>query len=438
MVTSPAADGGPGLPPGVRPLEITDPTEIGGHRLVGRLGSGGMGVVYLGNDEHGGLVAIKAAHGSTADDAVRYRFRAEVACARRVPSAYTARLVADGTDHTPPYIITEYVEGRSLEDIVENDGPLPPQRLRALADGVARALAAIHHAGLIHRDLKPANVLLSPTGPRVIDFGIAQEVPAFGGVTAVGMVMGSPGWISPERLTRSPATRAADIFCWGCLIAYAGTGRNPFGTGDPDEVARRTIEEPADLDGLDASLRHQVEATLAKDPADRPPARRLVAELNPAEPVIAEEKPRHGRHARRASVVRSRRVATFTTGSAMIVAAATLTALVATDSSRPERSEPGVEAAPPTGVAGPHRPDAPQRRGPASGGTSAARSPRPSPVRHRPDPSDSGRRTPTAPGRQRSTGAGVGQDAAKTADRTVGGATTGAPTTNIDNLLDSR
>jgi serine/threonine protein kinase len=360
------------------------------------------------------------------------RFRAEAACARRVPSAYTARLLVDGTDETPPYIITEYVEGRSLEDIVENDGPLPPEQLRALATGVARALAAVHHAGLIHRDLKPANVMLTPTGPRVIDFGIAQEIPASGGVTADRMVMGSPGWISPERLTRSPATPAADIFGWGCLVAYAGTGRNPFGQGDPDEVARRTIHEPPNLDGLDASFRRRVEATLAKGPTDRPSAHELLAWLNPQEPVVADREPRPGRHARRASAARRRRVMAFAGGSAAVAVAATLSAIVAIDTHRSVRPKTGAAAAPPTRDAGPHRSAVPQTSGSARGDTSSVSVPRTPPAPHRPA---LGSGNATAHQGKQHAGTGVGQDPAGTADTTVSRATTGAPTTEINNLI---
>ncbi|MCW2865758.1 MAG: hypothetical protein JWP48_7466 [Actinoallomurus sp.] len=448
MVSLSVAGGGVVLPPGVRPLEITDPAEIGGHQLVGRLGSGGMGVVYLGNDRKGSLAAIKAAHNETTDEKLRRRLRAEAACVRRVPSAYTARLLADGTEQTPPFIVTEYVEGRSLEDIIENDGPLPPEQLRALATGVARALAAIHHAGLIHRDLKPTNVLLPPSGPRVIDFGIAQEIPAFGGATSDGMVMGSPGWISPERLTRSPATPAADIFGWGCLIAYAGTGRNPFGQDDPEDVAQRTIHEPPDLDGLESSLRPQVQAALAKDPTERPAARELPAWLSlqdpaaaedsvaPEDPVVpdglvaADRELRRGRHSRRASATRrrARRVTAFTAGSAALAVAATLTAMLVAHTGWPVWRKPGAAAAPPAHAATPHRSAVPQPRGAHS-----ASAPRMPPATPRPyPPGQTPGNTTTHDGEQRTA---AGQGLTGTTGRTVTRATTAPPTTLIDNLL---
>jgi serine/threonine protein kinase len=278
MGTSPAADGGV-LPSGVRPLRADDPAELGGNVLVGRLGSGGMGVVYLARDPLTDLVAVKSAHGEVADDELTRRFEAEVACLRRVPDACTARLIADGTRRTPPYIVTEYVEGRSLEHLVAHGGPLPPEQVRALATGVGRALAAIHEAGLVHRDLKPANILLTPAGPRVIDFGIAHEVGASGGQTIPGMVVGSPGWIPPERLNRQPATPASDVFGWGCLVGYAATGHNPFGEGDLETLAERVLNGPPDLDGLEEPVRALVEQALAKDPAVRPTAAELLSSL---------------------------------------------------------------------------------------------------------------------------------------------------------------
>jgi eukaryotic-like serine/threonine-protein kinase len=347
-----AGSGTDPLPAGVSRPAATDPAEIGGYALIGRLGAGGMGVVHLGRDENGGLVAVKVAHARLAgEDEVHARFRAEAACLRRVPADCTAELIADGTDHAPPYIVTEYLAGRSLKDVVERDGPLPPARLRSLAAGVARTLAAIHREGLVHRDLKPANVLLTPTGPRVIDFGIAQQVPASGGPTGAGMVVGTVGWIAPERLGHRPATAASDVFGWGCLVAYAGTGRNPFGVGEPHEVMRRVTSEPPDLGGLIPSLRPTVTAALAKVPADRPTANRLCDELagdgrRPPGRIAADPPP--------ARTARTRRL-TLAASSAVVVAAATVATWTALDHGRPapavadrpavQRSHPSAGAA---------------------------------------------------------------------------------------------
>jgi serine/threonine protein kinase len=278
-MTTPLTSADESLPSGLGPLTAEDPAHIGGHALIGRLGSGGMGIVYLGRDPEGGLVAVKAAYGELTDDELLRRYEAEAACLRRAPAACTVRLLADGTAHVPPYLITEYVQGRSLAHVVNDDGPLPGAPLRALATGVARALAAIHSAGLVHRDLKPANILITSAGPRVIDFGIAQQVGDSGGPTSPGMVAGSPGWIPPERLNRQPATPASDVFGWGCIVGYAGTGRNPFGAGDPDELAQRTMHDPPNLEGLDDSLRSPVAQALNKDPAGRPNAAELLAWL---------------------------------------------------------------------------------------------------------------------------------------------------------------
>lgn len=276
----PTVNGPLTLPAGVLPLEPDDPVAIGGHRLVGRLGSGGMGVVYLGRTGDGGLAAVKTALPEDADDPhVRRRYQSEAACARKAPPDRTARVLVDGTGETPPFIITEYVDGPPLSQVVQTGGPLRAERLYALALGVAQALAAIHDAGLVHRDLKPANVLMTAAGPRVIDFGIAQQVAAAGGLTRAGVVMGSPGWIPPERLSGGPATAASDVFGWGCLMCYAATGRNPFGRGDADELARRVLHDQPDLRGLPDRLRSLVAVALAKDPAVRPTAAALAARL---------------------------------------------------------------------------------------------------------------------------------------------------------------
>lgn len=327
-----AGGGAPVLPSGVVPLASGDLVEIGGYSLLGRLGAGGMGVVYLGRDQDDGVVAVKVAHARlVGDEEVRARFRAEVASLSRVPAHCTAHLLADGTDHVPPYIVTEYVAGRSLKDIIERDGPLTPEQLRALATGVGRTLAAIHQTGVVHRDLKPANVLVTPTGPRLIDFGIAQQVPASGGPTGAGMVVGTIGWIAPERLSHRPATPASDVFSWGCLVAYAGTGRNPFGAGEPHEMTRRAIAEPPDLGGLAPSLRPLVAAALAKAPADRPTAEHLLARLGPAGARAEEPADRTGTDHSSPRPARPRR-RTLAASSVMIAVAATITTWIALDS----------------------------------------------------------------------------------------------------------
>jgi predicted Ser/Thr protein kinase len=263
----------------VRPLELGDPSTVGRYRLLGRVGTGGMGVVYLGLAADVGLVAIKTLHPSYADlDDQRRRFTAEARYAERVP-AYTARLIEDATSEIRPYIVIEYIEGPPLSHVVEEDGPLPAARLHEVASGVAAALTAVHEAGLVHRDLKPANVLLAEGGPRIIDFGIAHEVDAISGNTQVGVIMGSPGWIAPERLLGGPAVAASDVFSWGCLVAFAATGRHPYGGSDGEELAHRILNGVPDLRGLTTRLHALVAAALARDPAMRPAAGEILREL---------------------------------------------------------------------------------------------------------------------------------------------------------------
>ncbi len=215
---------------------------------------------------------------------------------------------------------------------------------------MVRALTAIDEAGLIDRDLKPGNVMMTPTGPRVIDFGIAQTIPGSGGVTAAGIVVGSPGWIAPERLNRSFATPAADVFGWGTLIAYAGTGRNPFGDGDSDEVARRTVHEEADLDGLPESLLPLVTAALAKDPADRPSASELLARLDPEDPLASPEpraRPSRG-NVLAVSAARWRGVNVLAAGSTAVALAATFVAIMEFGSGPAVNRGPAAEPRPPS------------------------------------------------------------------------------------------
>ncbi|WP_339154733.1 serine/threonine-protein kinase [Actinomadura luteofluorescens] len=261
-----------------RPLEPADPREVGGHRLLGRLGSGGMGTVFLGADPvSGGRVAVKTIHPHLAGDpSYRRRFRDEAHLASRVASFCTARVLAHGEQDGLPFLVTDYVGGVSLHDRLTAGGPLPPADLHGVAVGVASALAAIHAAGLVHRDLKPANVMLTLSGCRVIDFGIAGSQDEPDEAATTGQVFGTPGWIAPEVLVGGPSSQAADIFSWGCLIAHAGTGQMPIG-GDPATL--RTAAGDADLSGLPDSLVPLVRWALAQDPADRPTATDLLLAL---------------------------------------------------------------------------------------------------------------------------------------------------------------
>jgi eukaryotic-like serine/threonine-protein kinase len=272
------------VPADIAPLAEGDPAELGPYTLLGRLGSGGMGLVYLGRaaqpQDTEEFVAIKTLQPAYANDPeVRQRFRAEAAYARRVASFCTARVIEDASDRPHPYLVTEFIQGPPLSQVVAQEGRLPAGTAQAVAVGVADALCTIHAAGLVHRDVKPANVLLAETGPRIIDFGIAHELDAAEGLTKAGVVMGSPGWIAPERLKGAPATPASDVFGWGLLVAYASTGRNPFGTGDPAHLAERILRLPPDLLGLREPLHSLVKAALAKDPALRPSAEDLLSAL---------------------------------------------------------------------------------------------------------------------------------------------------------------
>ncbi len=274
--------------PGVRPLLPEDPRRLGRYELVGRLGEGGMGIVFLGRTPDGGLVAVKMIRTQLAADAeFRRRFRGEVERARQVPPFCTAEVLDADPDHEHPYLVVEYVDGPSLAAVVAERGPLTPANLHGLAIGVATALTAIHGAGVIHRDLKPSNVLLAPGNPKVIDFGIARAVAATSGNTRTGQLLGSVPYMAPERFgsaTNAALTPAADIFAWGAVVAYAGTGRTPFGGDSPHALAARILTQQPELDGLTGPLRELVAETLAKDPADRPTARELLDHLLTAGP----------------------------------------------------------------------------------------------------------------------------------------------------------
>ncbi|MQY06335.1 serine/threonine-protein kinase [Actinomadura macrotermitis] len=275
----------------LRPLESTDPEQVGGYPLLGRIGAGGMGTVFLGRDpDSGERVAVKTIHPHLAGNAAfRERFRDEAVLAGRVASFCTARVVAHGDEEDRPYIVSEYVGGMSLQNRIDQSGPLPAAELHGVAVSVASALAAIHAAGLVHHDLKPANVMLTLSGCRVIDFGIARTQGSPGTMTTTGSVLGTPGWMPPEVIAGGAASPAADMFGWGCLVAYAGTGRLPFGAGAASAVALRVMGEEPDLSGLPESLLPAVRAALSKDPAERPTASALLLSLvNQTDPGAVE------------------------------------------------------------------------------------------------------------------------------------------------------
>ncbi|WP_131761215.1 serine/threonine-protein kinase [Actinomadura fibrosa] len=268
------------------PLEHDEPRVLGPYRLLGRLGRGGMGTVYLAAEPTGRRVAVKVVNRELAGEpAFLARFRREVTAARRVHRFCTAPVLDAELDQDPPYVVTEYIDGPSLEKAVQERGPLPGSDLEGLAVGVATALAAIHGAGIVHRDLKPANVLLSSTGPRVIDFGIARALDAPAGPTRTGQFVGTPSYIAPEVLKGGPVEQASDVFSWGCVVAYAGTGRPPFQGRTVAETFHRIGAEEPVLDGLDPRLRAIVSAALTKDPAARPTARELLSRL------VGQERP---------------------------------------------------------------------------------------------------------------------------------------------------
>jgi predicted Ser/Thr protein kinase len=270
------------------PLEQDEPRVLGPYRLLGRLGRGGMGTVYLGAEPDGRRVAVKVINRDLAgEQAFLTRFRQEVTAAQRVHRFCTAPVLDAGLDQDPPYIVTEYIDGPSLEQTVGDKGPLPGSDLEGVAVGVATALAAIHGAGIVHRDLKPANVLLSSTGPRVIDFGIARALDAPNGPTRTGQFVGTPAYIAPEVLRGEAVEQASDVFSWGCVVTYAGTGRPPFHGRTVAETFQRISHEEPDLDGLDPRLREIVAAALGKDPRRRPTARQILTRL------VGQESPEH-------------------------------------------------------------------------------------------------------------------------------------------------
>ncbi|MFC8271835.1 serine/threonine-protein kinase [Streptomyces sp. NPDC057271] len=290
----------------MEPLNAEDPVSIGPFRLLGRLGAGGMGRVFLARSAGGRTVAVKVVHAElAARDEFRRRFAREVAALEQVGGTGTAPVLGSDTAAESPWVAVGYVPGPSLRAVVgEEFGPLPAATVRTLASGLARALTHVHAAGLVHRDLKPSNVLLTVDGPRIIDFGIARAVETVtdGGLTSTGAVVGSPGFMSPEQVRGEKLTAASDIFCLGSVLVYAATGQAPFGTADSGVHATmfRIAHDEPDLGELPSELAGLVRACLAKDPAARPTAAELVETITVADPWLpAEVLARLGRHAAR-------------------------------------------------------------------------------------------------------------------------------------------
>ncbi|MFW5419364.1 serine/threonine protein kinase [Nocardiopsis sp. CNT-189] len=269
-------------PPGLGPA---DPAQVGPYRLHARLGGGGMGQVFLGRSPGGHTVAVKVVRPDLAQDPdFRRRFAAEAAAARKVGGFYTAQVIDADTDATPPWLATAYIPGPTLHRAVAEHGPLPPESVAVLGAGLAEGLAAVHAAGLVHRDLKPANVLLTSEGPRLIDFGIARALDS-ASHTHGSTVMGTAAFMSPEQARAQKVGPASDVFSLGCVLAFAATGRSPFGDGPAPALLYRVVQEEPDLTGLAGPLRDLVAACLAKDPADRPAPERIVAECGTGAPT---------------------------------------------------------------------------------------------------------------------------------------------------------
>ncbi len=269
----------------VSELRSGEPQTIGPYRLVGRLGAGGMGQVFLGVSPGGRPVAVKAIRAELAEDPeFRMRFGREVDAARKVSGVFTAMVVDADIDGPVAWLATAYVPGPSLAEAVDSHGPLPEGSVLALAAALAESLTAIHAAGVVHRDLKPSNVLLAEDGPRVIDFGISRAAEATA-LTRTGLVIGSPGFMSPEQATGGDVEKPSDIFSLGAVLAFAATGEGPFGAGTTAALLYRVVSGTPDLDQVPATVRPLVERCLAKDPAQRPTAAGLLAEVGALQPA---------------------------------------------------------------------------------------------------------------------------------------------------------
>ena len=263
------------------PLRPDDPIRIGHYRLTARLGSGGMGVVYLGVAWDGSPVAVKVLRPELAgDQEFRRRFGREVAALVRVKGECTVQVIEADSQSATPFVVTEYARGPSLSEHIDKHGSVGPGMLYGLATGLAEALTVIHAAGIMHRDLKPSNIILTDAGPKVIDFGIARRQGTTA-MTQTGIMVGSMGFMAPEQISGHPGPEA-DIFAWGVTVAYAASGRSPFGGGSTHSVLYRIMYGDPDIAAVPDSLRPLVLAALVKDPHLRPTAQQLLDRLTRA------------------------------------------------------------------------------------------------------------------------------------------------------------
>ncbi|WP_405815927.1 MULTISPECIES: serine/threonine-protein kinase [unclassified Streptomyces] len=275
----------PGVQSALTALSADDPHEIGGYRLHARLGSGGMGVVYLAYTPGGRPIALKAVHREfAADPEFRERFAQEVASARRIHGLFTAQVVDSGEDDHTPWLATAYVPGPSLHQVVRRHGPLPVRTVLLLVAGIAEALQEIHRVGVVHRDLKPANVLVAGDGPRVIDFGIARAADA-AALTGAGLRIGTAAFMAPEQALGHPVTPATDVFALGALAGFVAGGVPPFGNGPESGALYRVVHEHPDLGRIPRELHDLLSWCLAKSPRDRPTTADLIAAVH-AHPLV--------------------------------------------------------------------------------------------------------------------------------------------------------
>ena len=284
-------------------LQPSDPRLIGPYQLIGRLGAGGMGRVFLGVSTAGRPVAVKIIHAElAADPEFRARFAVEVAAARKVSGLFTALVVDANVGAPVPWLATAYVNGPSLSEAVRDGGPLSVPSLLALAAGLAKSLSAIHAAGVVHGDLKPSNVLLALDGPRVIDFGISQAAEAAPPGRA-GLVVGTPSFMSPEQAAGQPVGPLSDVFSLGAVLAFAATGRRPFGSGQASVVLERVVRGEPGLAGAPPEVLPLIERCLAKDPAGRPAPADLLAAVTATQAAVVPPAPRRRRPLVTASAV---------------------------------------------------------------------------------------------------------------------------------------